>query len=133
MTCATKKGRILYRRQIKNLRANGNAIFAYKQSKTGFGYFYCQRQVFDNGINTTPLDITLSQRDPNNTFAATNSILFQYSKCDRRCRMVFGYTDNDETYECGYVQGEPQFFMSVQQLNMHYFADCLGDEENNVR
>ena len=114
----------------KGFRAKDNTMFTYEQSKKGFGYFYCKRQVLDNGINTIPLDITLSPHDLNNTYVTSNSILSQYSKCDSRCRMVFGYTDNDETNEWGDVLSEPQFFMSVYQLYLHYLADCLGDEEN---
>ena len=35
-------------------------IFTYSQTKIGFNYFYCKREVQDDGITTKPLNITLS-------------------------------------------------------------------------
>ncbi|KAK3098713.1 hypothetical protein FSP39_022331 [Pinctada imbricata] len=43
----------------RGFRAKNNAIFTYQQERTGFSYFYCKRQVLDNGIDTRVLDITL--------------------------------------------------------------------------
>ncbi|KAK3087962.1 hypothetical protein FSP39_012874 [Pinctada imbricata] len=43
----------------RGFRAKNNAIFTYQQEGTGFSYFYCKRQVLDNGIDTRVLDITL--------------------------------------------------------------------------
>ena len=36
-----------------------NTLFTYEQEKCGFSYLYCKRRVLDDGIHTTPLDITL--------------------------------------------------------------------------
>ena len=41
--------------QLKN-----NKICSYSQKKIGFTYFYCKRKILEDGINTVPLDITLS-------------------------------------------------------------------------
>ena len=35
-------------------------MFTYSQTKIGFNYFYCKREVQDDGITTRPLNITLS-------------------------------------------------------------------------
>ena len=41
-------------------RLRKNKIFTYEQVKFGLSYFYCKRQVLDDGVRTTPLDITLT-------------------------------------------------------------------------
>ena len=43
----------------RGFRVRNNAIFTYTQERRGFSYFYCKRKVSDDGIHTTPLDITL--------------------------------------------------------------------------
>lgn len=43
----------------KGFRAKDNTMFSYTQSKNGFGYFYCKREVHPNGIDTKPLGLTL--------------------------------------------------------------------------
>ena len=42
-------------------RARYNGIYTYSQSRCGFSYFYCKRQVLQDGIHTVPLRITLCQ------------------------------------------------------------------------
>ena len=44
----------------QGFRTRNNTIYTYQQSKTGLSYFYCKRQVQDDGIHTKPLDIVLS-------------------------------------------------------------------------
>jgi hypothetical protein len=41
-------------------RSKDNHIFTYTQQRCGFTYFYCKREVLDDGINTIPLNIVLS-------------------------------------------------------------------------
>lgn len=36
-----------------------NSLYSYSQQKSAFTYFYCKRQVCDDGIHTKPLDICL--------------------------------------------------------------------------
>jgi hypothetical protein len=36
-----------------------NSVFTYTQKRLGFTYFYCKREVLEDGINTKPLDILL--------------------------------------------------------------------------
>ena len=36
-----------------------NNTFTYSQEKIGFNYFYCKRNVLEDGISTEPLDIEL--------------------------------------------------------------------------
>jgi hypothetical protein len=36
-----------------------NSMFTYKQNRDGFAYFYCKRQIQDDGISTIPLQLTL--------------------------------------------------------------------------
>lgn len=43
----------------RGFRAKDNTMFSYTQSKDGFGYFYCKREVCSNGINTVPLNVKL--------------------------------------------------------------------------
>ena len=43
----------------KGFRAKDNTIFTYQQERSGFTYFYCKREVLDNGRDTRPLDIVL--------------------------------------------------------------------------
>jgi hypothetical protein len=40
-------------------RLKNNNIYTYTQIRSGFTYFYCKREVLDDGINTIPLDIVL--------------------------------------------------------------------------
>ena len=37
-----------------------NKIFTYQQTKFGLSYFYCKREVLQDGIRTTPLNIVLT-------------------------------------------------------------------------
>ena len=37
-----------------------NSVFTYSMLRNGFTYFYCKREVLEDGIHTMPLDITLS-------------------------------------------------------------------------
>ena len=48
-------------RSSKNtgFRVRDNSVFTYTMMRCGFTYFYCKRQVDDDGIHTKPLDITL--------------------------------------------------------------------------
>jgi hypothetical protein len=39
-----------------------NSVFTYRQNRCGFTYFYCKREVLDDGINTKPLDIVLTPK-----------------------------------------------------------------------
>ena len=41
-------------------RVRDSDIFTYSQSKIGFNYFYCKRQVLMDGISTEPLEVTLT-------------------------------------------------------------------------
>ena len=41
--------------QMKN-----NSMFTYSQDKISVNYFYCKRKVMEDGISTTPLNISLS-------------------------------------------------------------------------
>ena len=41
-------------------RSKDNHIFTYTQTRCGFTYFYCKREVLADGINTQPLDIVLA-------------------------------------------------------------------------
>ena len=41
-------------------RVRNSDIFTYSQSKIGFNYFYCKRQVLMDGISTEPLEVTLT-------------------------------------------------------------------------
>ncbi|KAK3085829.1 hypothetical protein FSP39_009262 [Pinctada imbricata] len=43
----------------KGFRARSNTIFTYQQEREGFSYFYCKRQVQENGTDTKVLDIVL--------------------------------------------------------------------------
>ena len=43
----------------RGFRARNNTIYSYKQEKSGFSYFYCKRKLHSDGINTSPLDLTL--------------------------------------------------------------------------
>ena len=42
---------------IKSMDELGPGISTYLQTKTGYGYFYCKRQILDDGVSTTHLDI----------------------------------------------------------------------------
>ena len=44
----------------RGFRAKANSVFTYRQERVGFNYFYCKRQVEEDGIHTRPLDIILS-------------------------------------------------------------------------
>ena len=44
----------------KGFRAKENTMFSYQQERCGFAYFYCKREVLENGIDTKPLDIILT-------------------------------------------------------------------------
>jgi len=48
--------------QGKNIgfRMKENNMYTYQQDKIGFSYVYCKRKLMDDGLNTLPLDITLS-------------------------------------------------------------------------
>ena len=48
----------------QGFRTRGNTIYTYQQSKGGLSYFYCKREVLDDGIHTKPLNITLSPWPP---------------------------------------------------------------------
>jgi len=41
-------------------RMKENNMYTYQQDKVGFSYVYCKRKIMDDGLNTLPLDITLS-------------------------------------------------------------------------
>jgi len=36
-----------------------NSVFTYTQNRLGFTYFYCKREVLEDGISTVPLDLLL--------------------------------------------------------------------------
>ena len=40
-------------------RCIDNSVYTYNQERSGFSYFYCKRRVADDGIHTSPLDVTL--------------------------------------------------------------------------
>ncbi len=42
----------------KGFRARDNTMYTYEQTRTGFSYFYCKRQM-ENSEESKPLDITL--------------------------------------------------------------------------
>lgn len=42
------------------MRVNQNTMYTYTQSRVGFSYFYCKREVLPDGVRTKPLNITLS-------------------------------------------------------------------------
>ena len=44
----------------QGFRTRDNTIYTYQQTKTGLSYFYCKRQVLNDGVHTKPLDIVLS-------------------------------------------------------------------------
>ena len=44
----------------KGFRAKDNTMYTYTQKRVGFNYFYCKRQVQDDGIHTAPLNLVLS-------------------------------------------------------------------------
>jgi hypothetical protein len=39
-----------------------NSVFTYTQRRLGFTYFYCKREVLEDGINTRPLDLVLTPK-----------------------------------------------------------------------
>ena len=43
----------------RGIRAKGNTMYTYKQSKIGFNYFYVKRKVLADGVSTVPLDLVL--------------------------------------------------------------------------
>ena len=42
----------------RGFRLHCKSIFSYSQYRQGLSYFYCKRKVHDDGITTSPLDIT---------------------------------------------------------------------------
>ena len=44
----------------QGFRPRGGTIYTYEQQKSGLAYFYCKREVLQDGIHTQPLKITLS-------------------------------------------------------------------------
>lgn len=44
----------------RGMRAHNNTIFSYEQKKSGFGYFYCKREILDDGISTKPLNLIVT-------------------------------------------------------------------------
>ena len=44
----------------QGFRTRDNTIYTYQQSKGGLSYFYCKREVMNDGIHTKPLHITLT-------------------------------------------------------------------------
>ena len=53
-------------------RLRQNKIFTYQQTKFGLSYFYCKREVLQDGIRTAPLNIVLTPIKRNHT-TDTNS------------------------------------------------------------
>ena len=45
------------------IRRYDNTMYTYEQERTGVSWFYCKRQVLEDGVHTVPLDITLSPWD----------------------------------------------------------------------
>ena len=43
----------------KGFRMRDNSIYTYSMLRCGITYFYCKREVLEDGIHTIPLDITL--------------------------------------------------------------------------
>ena len=43
----------------RGFRAWGSTVFTYEQRRSSFSYNYSKRKVHDDGVNTSPLDITL--------------------------------------------------------------------------
>lgn len=43
----------------RGMRARNNTIFSYEQHKSAFSYFYCKREVLNDGVSTKPLDLVL--------------------------------------------------------------------------
>ena len=44
----------------KGFRLRGNYMHTYQESRSGLSYFYCKREVNDDGIRTKPLDLVIS-------------------------------------------------------------------------
>ena len=44
----------------RGFRVRGNNIFTYAQTRSGLSYYYCKRQLLNDGVSTIPLTITLS-------------------------------------------------------------------------
>ena len=48
----------------QGFRTRDNTIYTYQQSKAGLSYFYCKREVLQDGVHTRPLSITLTPWPP---------------------------------------------------------------------
>lgn len=46
--------------QNRGFRARNNTMWTYRQDRTGFSYFYCKREVLQDGTSTKPLELTLT-------------------------------------------------------------------------
>jgi hypothetical protein len=44
----------------RGFRVRNNGVCTYEQERRGFSYLYCKRKVAENGIDTSPLKITLT-------------------------------------------------------------------------
>ena len=47
----------------KGFRVKGDDVYSYVEERIGFSYFYCKRLVSDDGVHTSPLNVTLSPWD----------------------------------------------------------------------
>ena len=54
--------------QNVGFRARNNTIWTYQQERQGFGYFYCKREVLDDGVTTVPLQLLLNPWPQNDVY-----------------------------------------------------------------
>jgi hypothetical protein len=47
----------------RGFRYYNHSVYTYLQEKRGFSYFYCKREVLQDGRNTIPLDVVISPAD----------------------------------------------------------------------
>ena len=90
-------------------RLNNGEMFTYDQTKIGFNYFYCKREVLNDGINTKPLNFVLCPWE--HQMYIINKI----------------HNPMSNLYECNIILENGKTLKSLEQAYYYLFAKICGD------
>ena len=91
-------------------RLHNSEMCTYDQTKIGFNYFYCKREVLEDGIHTKPLSLVLSPWKYD--ILLVNEM----------------HKPLSNLYHCELVSDSNQKFFSAEQFYLYLFAEFCGND-----
>ena len=109
----------------RGFRAKDNTMFTYTQRRDGFGYFYCKREVCEDGVNTNPIDMILSPWPDYNVsiFSEKHPLSNSYYQPIMKNARQFHCIDQAFAYEKAIHHNESE--ISREVLECENGIDCI--------